>query len=237
MERVRAWLNSLRAEAGSSPRLAVTLSYAQSLDGNIISQDGAQKKLNGPETKKMVHMLRSAHDAILVGIGTVLADNPRLEVRLTEGQDPRPVILDTHLRIPLDSHLMQRKDLQPWIACGANADEEKWGRIEERKARVIPCRLDAHKRVSLEDLLDRLRESGIRSIMVEGGAKVITSFIEARLVDVAVITVVPLWLGRLHVVEKELEENQGLELMNPNSAWMGKDLVLYGAIRQIGKLA
>ncbi len=234
MERVKAWLDSLRANFRPSGRPVVTLTYAQSLDGCLTAWRGMRYPLSGAETQKMTHMLRAAHDAILVGVGTILADNPHLTVRLAPGVDPRPVILDTHLRIPLDSRLLGRSDNLPWIACGPSADEEKWGRLEERKARIISCKPDLHKRIDLEDLLSQLYESGIHSLMVEGGASVITSFIEARLVDVVVLTIAPIWLGGLHAVETELSETQRLELIKPNSSWMGKDLVVWGAVRRDG---
>ena len=83
----------------------VTLTYAQSLDGSIARVPGKRLQLSGPEAQAMTHRLRAVNDAILVGIGTVLADNPRLTVRLAEGSDPQPVILDSKLRFPLDANL------------------------------------------------------------------------------------------------------------------------------------
>jgi GTP cyclohydrolase II len=228
MERIKAWLDLARADLRLSGRPAVTLSYAQSLDGCLTVRRGERHTISGMETSTMTHLLRSAHDAILVGIGTVLTDNPRLTVRLTAGMDPRPVVLDTHLRIPLDSQLLSRDVNLPWIAYGASADEEKLARLEERKVRLISCRQDKHRQIDLVDLLGQLYESGIRSLMVEGGTSVISSFFAAHLVDFVVLTIAPVWLGGLHAVDGELMDGGFPGIKNPKSTWMGKDLVMWG---------
>jgi 3,4-dihydroxy 2-butanone 4-phosphate synthase/GTP cyclohydrolase II len=213
----------------------VTLSYAQSIDGCLTVRRGLPFAISGEESLRVTHTLRSLHDAILVGVGTVLADNPRLNVRFVDGPDPRPVVLDSHLRIPLDSKLLARSDNLPWIACGPNADEEKWDALDQRKVRVLTCRQNHEKQIDLEDLLAQLYESGIRSVMVEGGAGVITGFLTAQLVDLAVITVAPVWLGGLRVVERELPGEARLRLDNPQSGWFGRDMVLWGSVQRSNK--
>ena len=82
-------------------RPRVTLTYAQSLDGSITARSGAPLSLSGAESLHYTHQLRAAHDAILVGIGTVLSDDPRLDVRLVTGPSPRPIVLDSELRCPV----------------------------------------------------------------------------------------------------------------------------------------
>ena len=103
----------------------VTLSYAQSLDGSLTTRRGERLTLSGEETKLLTHRLRAAHDAILVGIGTVLADNPKLTARLVGGPHPLPVVLDRRLRIPMDSEIIQRTDLIPWVVCGEDAPAKR----------------------------------------------------------------------------------------------------------------
>src|SRR5512133_2370683 len=99
-------LEELLSDAGREGRPLVTLSYAQSLDGSLAAQRGTPLALSGPQSMELTHRLRAAQDAILVGIGTVLSDNPRLTVRLVEGSQPQPVILDSHLRFPLNANLL-----------------------------------------------------------------------------------------------------------------------------------
>ena len=98
----------------------VTLSYAQSLDGSIAAKRGEALGLSGPESLRLTHRLRSMHDAILVGIGTVLSDNPRLTVRLVNGQNPRPIVVDSQLRIPLNCKLFHENSVTPWVAATEN---------------------------------------------------------------------------------------------------------------------
>src|SRR5205823_12555295 len=105
-----------------SSRPFVTLSYAQSVDGSIAARPGQPLALSGALSMTLTHQLRAAHDAILVGIGTVLADNPRLSVRLVEGKDPQPIVADSRLRLPLSANLLYQHPLSPWIASGDQAD-------------------------------------------------------------------------------------------------------------------
>ncbi|HEX9595492.1 MAG TPA: RibD family protein, partial [Anaerolineales bacterium] len=95
------WLAASLNQAGDLDRPTVTLSYAQSLDGSIALHRGEPLTLSGPESMAMTHRLRAAHDAILVGIGTVISDDPQLNVRLVEGRNPQVVVLDSRLRLPL----------------------------------------------------------------------------------------------------------------------------------------
>ena len=102
----------------------VTLSYAQSLDGSIAARRGSPLVLSGSATLEITHHLRSRHAAILVGIGTLLADDPQLTVRLVPGEDPQPVVLDSQLRFPLDARLLQTTK-SPWIMASRNAPADR----------------------------------------------------------------------------------------------------------------
>ncbi len=234
MERVRAWLGKAREQLKVVGRPVVTLSYAQSLDGCLTVRRGKPFSERGEESLFVTHTLRSLHDAILVGVGTVLADNPRLDMQYAVGPAPRPVVLDSHLRIPMDSHLLRRSENLPWVACAPSADEEKRGDLERRKVGVLSCRPNREKQIDLADLLAQLHQSGIHSVMVEGGAGVITSFLEAQLVDLAVITVAPIWLGGLRVVERELQGEARLQMEDPQSGRFGNDWVVWGAVQRLG---
>jgi len=118
-------------------RPGITLSYAQSLDGCIALHPGKPLSFSGRQSLAFTHRLRAAHDAILVGIGTVLADNPRLTVRLVTGKNPLPIILDSKLRLPIDSNVLQDHPRSPLIATGKNAEEQRQRDLEQAGARVI----------------------------------------------------------------------------------------------------
>jgi GTP cyclohydrolase II len=210
----------------------ITLSYAQSLDGSITVQRGQPTPISGPETLRLTHQLRASHDAILVGIGTVLADDPRLTVRLVPGPDPQPVILDTHLRLPLSARLLQN-DRSPLIATNSTAEPAQIAALQAAGATVWSLPLDETGLLSLPALLARLKGQGINSLMVEGGAQVITSFLAQQLVDRLVVTVSPRLLGGLNAVENlgQRLNGHGLpRLQNPHYQWLGQDVVLSGEV-------
>jgi len=101
--------------AWESPLPLVTVSWAQSANGAIAAADGSPVALSGPESLRLTHRLRALHGAIMVGIETVIADDPLLSVRLAEGPQPQPVILDSRLRFPPGARLLSRADRKPWI--------------------------------------------------------------------------------------------------------------------------
>jgi 3,4-dihydroxy 2-butanone 4-phosphate synthase/GTP cyclohydrolase II len=209
----------------------VTLSYAQSLDGCIAADPGQPMSLSGPQSLTLTHRLRSVHEAILVGIGTVLADNPQLNVRLVEGKDPQPVIVDSQLRFPLDANLLRQHPLSPWIATSDQADRGRQRRLEAAGARVVrlPSRLSGGG-IELIALLEQLGRWGISSLMVEGGARIITSFLASQLADYLVLTVVPRMVGGMHAVGNlgQFEPAQYPGLRNVGHQRLGDDLVLWG---------
>ena len=88
-------------------RPEITLAYAQSLDGSFTRRQGITSAISSGDSTVLTHKLRASHSAIMIGSGTILADNPRLTVRLTEGSDPVPVLIDTHLQIPLSARILQ----------------------------------------------------------------------------------------------------------------------------------
>src|SRR5262249_30081823 len=151
--------------------------------------------LSGPETLTLTHRLRSMHDAILVGVGTIVADNPRLTVRRVPGRSPQPVVLDSRLRIPGDCWLLRAESaMKPWVAS-VEGDPAARAPIEALGAVILRTAPDSDGRVDLASLLEQLSHRGIRSVMVEGGVQVIRSFMNARLVDFLVTTVAPRFVG------------------------------------------
>lgn len=210
----------------------VTLTYAQSLDGSIAARRGKSMSLSGPESLRLTHALRAEHDAILIGIETVLSDDPQLTVRRVEGPDPQPVVLDSRLRTPVTAKLFQHPTMRPWIATTEAAPAAEQERLEKAGATVLRLPADDDGRVDLGALLAALAEKRVRSLMVEGGARVITSFLAAQLVDRLVLTVVPLLVGGLSAVGELAEKNGDAfpVLRNPRYEWVGNDLVIAGEL-------
>lgn len=208
----------------------VTLCYAQSLDGSIARSSGRRLCLSGQESLAFVHKLRSIHDAILVGIGTILSDNPHLTVRYVSGKNPQPVIADTRLRFPLNANLLHNHPRSPWIATGEHATLEQKRILEEKGARILHLPTDDQGRIELDALLKRLGELGMDSLIVEGGARILTSFLLDRKVDYIVLTIAPFFVGGLPAISKIKSPNQKYLpcIKNPKLRWLGKDLVVAG---------
>lgn len=222
--------------AGGAP--AVTVSWAQSRDGAIAASAGVRTPLSCPESLALTHRLRALHTAILVGIGTVLADDPLLSVRLAPGPQPRPVVLDSSLRFPLAARLLGREDRAPWIFhAGAGEAGDAAGKareLERRGARLFAVRRGSGG-LDLAEVLAVLAGSGIASVMVEGGAHVLRSFIHGGLASQAVITVCPFPLEGLRVMEGE-PGGEGLPpLAAPLREAYGRDTVVWGRLDESGR--
>ena len=214
----------------------VTLSFAQSLDGSIAAEPGEPLQISGEESMTFTHQLRGLHDAILVGIGTVLADDPRLTVRYAEGAHPQPIVLDSRLRFPLDATLLKTAGPAPIIATSseavANTQEIEWKSVDADIMTLPQNGVEDY--LDLRELLQQLGARGIKSLMVEGGAKVITSFLRHRLVDHLAITVAPMLVGGVSPLQqstkseaKSLSNNKSYpRLKNINYQWLGTDLIL-----------
>jgi GTP cyclohydrolase II len=228
LDQVSECLRSAPAHRQRTGRPFVTLSYAQSLDGSIADRPGRPLALSGPQAMALTHSLRAAHEAILVGIGTVLADNPRLNVRLAEGPDPQPVVVDSRLRFPPYANLL-KNHRSPLIATNAGADPERRQALEAAGARILVLP-GSNGWIDLADLLERLGSMGLNSLMVEGGAQIITSFLTSRLVDQVVLTIAPLLVGGLRVVNPlgHSSRRRFPRLHRLSYQQLGDDLVLRG---------
>lgn len=206
----------------------ITVSYAQSLDGSIATAGRQQIRLSGPESLRLTHQLRACCQSILVGIGTVLADNPSLTVRLVEGENPQPIILDTRLRTPLDANLVLRSDLSTWIANGKHNRVDRNEAFEQKGVTLIGCKRDNDGLIDLRALMDILARRQVNNIMVEGGARVITSFVKLKMVDLFVITVSPKLVGGLPVIDaRSFKTDSHLELSGVHYQSLGRDLIIW----------
>ncbi len=227
LERLVAGAKGHRRRTG---RPWVTLAYAQSLDGSIALEAGRPFRLSGPESLKLTHQLRAAHNAILVGIGTVLSDDPQLTVREVTGPNPQTVVLDSHLRLPLVSKLME-SEIKPWIFAAEGAANESRAELESRGTRIWNVFEESDGRLDLQEVLAALGRQNVDSLMVEGGAQVLTSFLQQRLADFIILTLSPQYLGGVPSVERGAFQLPQLpRLMDAQVEKIGEDFVVWGML-------
>jgi GTP cyclohydrolase II len=172
----------------------VVLKFAQTIDGRIATSTGDSKWISGDGERRISHALRAACDAVLVGIGTVLHDDPQLTVRMVAGASPRRVVLDSTLRIPPTAKLLE-PDAPTTIFTTDRSDPRRHDGLRARhiNVQVLPTGAGG---VDVHAALSALREAGVETLLVEGGAKVITSMLAARVVDRLVVGVAPTIIGR-----------------------------------------
>lgn len=209
-------------------RPMVTVTYAQSVDGSIAGRNREQLQLSSRDSMVLTHRIRAGCDAILVGINTLLIDDPQLTVRLVEGENPRPIVLDSNLRIPSRARIFQRGEHRCLLAGTTRNGFERIAEIENMGGEVVRCRPDPRGKVDIPHLLNQLGKREIRSVMVEGGSEVITSFLESRLVDQLIITISPRLVGGLPVLGRSLSMGGNFPRLNHVSYQLcGPDLVLW----------
>ncbi len=211
----------------------VTVTYAQSLDGSIAGSKGEPIRISCQESLTYTHALRACHEGILVGINTVLSDDPALSTRLVEGSNPRPVVLDSTLRIPLSAKLLQAESTRPIIFTTQRSDPQKREALREMNICVFEVFDDETGMISLKHALACLGQLGLRSLMVEGGGEVITSFLKSRLVDHLIITVSMQMIGGTNVLHSHLGRNGQASAfpvdLNPSAVrWEGVDMIVHG---------
>jgi diaminohydroxyphosphoribosylaminopyrimidine deaminase / 5-amino-6-(5-phosphoribosylamino)uracil reductase len=175
----------------------ITLKYAQSIDGRIATATGHSRWISSPASLNYAHKLRSIHDGILVGIGTVMNDNPDLTVRMVKGRSPIRIIIDQYLKIPLEANVLKNQDkAKTVIATTVKADSQKASRLMQMGIEILTVDSVKDNRVDLQNLLAELGKLGITSVLIEGGASIITSVLRNRLADRLVIIIAPKIVGR-----------------------------------------
>lgn len=176
-------LNSIFFHYITTGKPYVTMKYAMTLDGKIATRTGASKWITGEEARAHVQRIRERHSVIMAGIGTVLADDPMLNVRIEGGHQPVRVILDTNLRIPLDSNIVQSsKEYKTIIVCGCKDESDKKEALMAAGAEVLTMPLtDGH--IDLRALMQNIAERKLDSVYIEGGGIVHEAALKAGIVN------------------------------------------------------
>jgi diaminohydroxyphosphoribosylaminopyrimidine deaminase/5-amino-6-(5-phosphoribosylamino)uracil reductase len=214
----------------------VTLKFAQSLDGRIATKTRRSQWISSPETLRLAHKLRSIHDAVLIGIGTVLADDPGLTVRLVKGKNPQRIIVDSRLRIPLTAQILNDEGVDRTIVVATEgANRKKAQKIQHLGAEILWAEINRRGGVDIRDLLGKLGHMGITSVLVEGGSRIITSFLKERLADKIVIVVAPKLIGKGIEALGDLEIRdikQALRISRMKTKRIGDDIVIEGYLQR-----
>ena len=175
-------------------RPLVTLKLAATLDGRIATSSGDSRWISGPAARALVHRWRDEMDAVMVGLGTVLADDPRLTCRRRGGRDPLRVVVDSRLRIPLTARVLTKEAAPATLVASVTSRGRKLSALRARGATVLslPGR---GGRVSLRRLLDALGQRGVATVLLEGGATLAAAALREGLVDRLHVFLAPRVIG------------------------------------------
>ncbi len=216
----------------------VVMKAGMSLDGKISRMRGHGGAITGPDAKIRVHELRNRLDAILIGIGTALIDDPSLTVRLPEGgRDPLRVVIDSRLRLsPKAKMLRQESSAATWVFCSHQAPEEQQKRLEQAGAVIHRIETNQQGKLDLFQMLQVLGKSDITSVLVEGGSGIHGSFLRANLVDRFFLFTAPFFIGDegTSLVEGYSIGSQGkpVQLTEIKTEKVGQDLLIQGLMVQ-----
>jgi GTP cyclohydrolase II len=219
--------------AAPPERPFVVLKFAQTLDGRIATATGDARWISGEAERRVSHALRAACDAVLVGIGTVLQDDPQLTVRMVPGASPLRVVLDSTLRLP-DGAKLLGADAVTTILTTDRSDPARRRTLAARRVGVQVLPSGAHG-VDVGAALGALRGAGVETLLVEGGARVITSLLSAGVVDRLIVAVAPTIIGQGTEAVGPLGITSiadGIRLVNRSMHVVGDDVLLSWDVSQ-----
>ncbi len=170
------------------------LKIAQSLDGKIATSKGESKWITGAKARERVHKLRNELDAIMVGIGTIIADNPSLDCRVKNGKNPYRIIIDSSLRISLNAKVLNYDDNKTIIATTEKASRSKITRVTNLGATVLVIN-SKQGRVDLKRVMKELSKLDIMSVLIEGGSSISAAALSSKVVDKVMFFVAPKIIG------------------------------------------
>lgn len=211
----------------------VTLKAAQTLDGQIADINYCSAWITGEQSRKYVHTLRSNYDAILIGSNTAKKDDPNLTVRMVEGRNPYRIVLDSKLKLPFNLNLIKKNKDQKTILITLAENRTKKNKvktIEQIGVKIIFVKPDNKGRINLKSTLKEVRKIGITSVLVEGGAKIYSAFVNQNLFDDIMLFVSPKILGSGIQTFGEISNNSlkdALKLKIKKSEMLDEDILLH----------
>ncbi|XOF34541.1 MAG: bifunctional diaminohydroxyphosphoribosylaminopyrimidine deaminase/5-amino-6-(5-phosphoribosylamino)uracil reductase RibD [Candidatus Electrothrix sp. YB6] len=218
----------------------VVMKAGMSLDGKISPQRGQGGAITGPVSRQRVHELRNQLDAILIGSGTALIDNPFLTTRLleegNESRDPLRVILDSQLRLPADAKMLrQESDAGTWIFCSKEAPAERQGKLEQAGAVVHRVKSNQDGRPDLHQILQQLGSADITSVLVEGGAGMHGAFLREHLVDQVYLFMAPYFIGEAGtpLIAGYSMGKEKIRLAETTTELVGQDILVQGLLDKV----
>ncbi|MFC1568640.1 bifunctional diaminohydroxyphosphoribosylaminopyrimidine deaminase/5-amino-6-(5-phosphoribosylamino)uracil reductase RibD [bacterium] len=210
----------------------ITVKIAQTLDSKIALENGHSKWITCETSRRLVHQWRSEHDAVLVGVQTVMQDNPLLNVRMIDGPSPKRIVLDTNLRIPYDANIIQNNPEKTIVITSKTADDGKKHYLADMGVYIFEAEAIQGK-IVMNSIWKKLIDHGICSVFVEGGQKVFSNFLELNMVDLLYIFTAPKFFGHginaIHNVNK-INLEQGIPFTSFNWKSTGDDMLFEGRI-------
>ena len=174
----------------------VIAKWAMSLDGRIALASGDSRWISNEKSRALVHEIRGRVDAIIVGIGTVMADNPSLTARPPGPRIPTRVVIDPRAELPLESILVRTaNEIPTWVFCSLNADRARLEQLYESGCKVVELKPDESGTIRPNDVLDHLGAAGMTNVLVEGGSRLLGRFFDDRAIDEVLVFIAPVLFG------------------------------------------
>lgn len=217
----------------------VVMKTAMSLDGKITTKTGDSKWISGEESRKRVHELRNQYSGIMVGINTVIEDDPLLNVRDINGNTKNPIriVVDSKARTPLEAKIINSPEIAPTIiAVTDQAPDEKLSQLKEKEVQVIVCSAQ-NNRVDLRFLMQELAKQNIDSILLEGGGTLNFEAIQQGIVDKVIVFIAPKIIGGAETITPVEERGisrlaNTVELENLKTIQSGQDIMIEGYLKR-----